>query len=292
MPKLIFLKGLPGSGKSTWAKEQVLKSQGGIKRVNKDDLREMIDAGKWSRGNEANVLDMQWNLVELFLLRQYDVIVDNTHFYGEHLQKAQSIIDQLNKDFVKIKYTLEVKFFDTPLEECIRRDAKRENPVGKDVILKMWNQYLKPKPIAYNPELPDCIICDLDGTLCLFEGNPYDRDFSQDRVNIPVDRIITTFLSYPPEKHTALILFSGRNGKYRDNTLEWLEKKGIFFDKLVMRQEGDNRADYVVKQEMYNDHILGKYNVRFVIDDRMSVCRKWAELGLFCFCVNQGLIEF
>lgn len=40
MPKLLVLKGLPASGKSTYAKELVNK---GWKRVNKDDLRAMID---------------------------------------------------------------------------------------------------------------------------------------------------------------------------------------------------------------------------------------------------------
>src|SRR5207245_9019847 len=47
--KLLLLKGLPASGKSTYAKELVLK---GWKRVNKDDLRAMIDNGKWSHSNE------------------------------------------------------------------------------------------------------------------------------------------------------------------------------------------------------------------------------------------------
>ena len=49
MSKLLILKGLPASGKSTYAKELVSK---GWKRVNKDDLRSMIDGGKWSKKNE------------------------------------------------------------------------------------------------------------------------------------------------------------------------------------------------------------------------------------------------
>lgn len=38
-----MLKGLPASGKSTYAKELVLKSPGKYKRINKDDLRAMVD---------------------------------------------------------------------------------------------------------------------------------------------------------------------------------------------------------------------------------------------------------
>ena len=49
--KLIMTKGLPASGKSTWAK-QYLDDNPGTKRVNKDDLRAMLDNGKWSKRNE------------------------------------------------------------------------------------------------------------------------------------------------------------------------------------------------------------------------------------------------
>jgi hypothetical protein len=47
-----------------------------------------------------------------------------------------------------------------------------------------------------------------------------------------------------------------------------------------MRHNGDYRKDVVVKEEMYNDHIKGKYNVTVVIDDRLQVCRMWHRLGL------------
>ena len=288
MPKLIFLKGLPGSGKSTWAKEQVLQSNGKIKRVNKDELRLMIDAGKWSKKSESLILDIQWHLVEQFLICDYDVIADNTHLHNKHIQVAQELINKLNS--IGGKFELEVKFFDTPLEECIRRDAARPNPVGKKVILQMWNQYLKPKAPEYNPDLPDCIICDIDGTLALFEGNPYDRDFSKDELNKVVHHILKSYLKL--NNSTVYVLFSGRSGKFRDVTVSWINNNKVEYDMLVMRNEGDNRPDYIVKEEMYREHIEGKYNVKFVIDDRMSVCRKWAELGLFCFCVNQGFVEF
>ena len=41
--KVILTVGLPASGKSTWAKEQVSQNPGQYKRVNKDDLRAMLD---------------------------------------------------------------------------------------------------------------------------------------------------------------------------------------------------------------------------------------------------------
>ena len=86
---------------------------------------------------------------------------------------------------------------------------------------------------------------------------------------------------------------SGREGteKGRQTTLNWIYKtfpeKSIYY--LVMREEKDNRADYIVKEELYIEHILGKYNVKFVLDDRSSVVKMWREkLGLPTFQVAPG----
>ena len=43
MIKVILAKGLFASGKSTWAKNVILKKPNSYKRVNKDDLRLMLD---------------------------------------------------------------------------------------------------------------------------------------------------------------------------------------------------------------------------------------------------------
>ncbi|MFN5657022.1 MAG: AAA family ATPase, partial [Pseudanabaena sp.] len=58
MLTVYFTIGLPASGKSTWAKEKVNKSPNIIKRVNKDELRAMLDNSYFSKGNEKFVLDI------------------------------------------------------------------------------------------------------------------------------------------------------------------------------------------------------------------------------------------
>ena len=62
MTELIMARGLPGSGKTTWAKGQVEKSGGRYKRVNRDDLRAMLDAGQWSKQNERMVREVRDHL--------------------------------------------------------------------------------------------------------------------------------------------------------------------------------------------------------------------------------------
>ena len=73
----------------------------------------------------------------------------------------------------------------------------------------------------------------------------------------------------------------------REDTLKRLEINEIPCSELLMRKADDVRKDSIVKREMYEEHIKGKYNVKFVFDDRPQVVKTWRELGLFVFDCNQ-----
>ena len=79
MITLFMLKGLPASGKSTWAKAKMAEHPGSCKRVNKDDLRAMLDLGKWSQDNEKFVLSVSRSIVDGALGHGKHVIVDDTN---------------------------------------------------------------------------------------------------------------------------------------------------------------------------------------------------------------------
>lgn len=277
MPKVILTKGLPASGKTTWAKLEQKKDPN-IVLVNKDELRAMLHQSIHSEGREKFVLKVRDFIIQEAVNEGHDVIVHDTNFSSKH----ESRISQL----VHGKATVELKdFTDVPLEECIKRDIGRPGAVGEKVIRKMYKDFIAPKTpvVEVNPKLPDVILCDLDGTLCLFgDANPYDRDFTKDKVNKPVKKTLDSFLA------KQVILVSGRNGKFRDQTEEWLEKNGIKYRELIMRAEGDVRKDVLVKQEMYENHIKGQYNVLFVLDDRDQVVEFWRSQGLTCFQVAEG----
>jgi len=286
--KIILLKGLPGSGKSTWAKEYLDKATVPTKRVNKDDLRVMLDNGKWSKSNEQFVLFIRNYIITCALNDGCDVVVDDTNFAPKHEEEMYNIAAKYKN------VDVETKFIDTSLGECIERDSKRTGRarVGKAVIMKMWNQYLKPKSIPYNAKLPKAVICDIDGTLALFgDKNPYERDFINDRINDPVVEILGMYtnLGY------KIIIVSGRKDIYRDVTERWLKRHEISYDLLYMRKTApigtQEPKDIIVKREIYDTYIKDKYNVYFVIDDRPQVIRLWRELGLPVFDVGDG-IEF
>lgn len=287
MKKIILLKGLPGSGKSTFAKELLKKYPGQYKRVNKDDLRAMLDDGKWSKTNEKFVLALRDHIILQALNDGLNVIVDDTNLHPKHALKMKDIVEAYHEVTGK-KAEVEIKnFTDVPLKDCIANDLKRANSVGKDVIMQMHNQFLKPEPkvVEYDPNLPNCIICDIDGTLALFgDANPYERDFTKDEVNTAIVSILLAW----ENKDVSIVLVSGRKETARAQTSIWIDKYSIPCDALFMRKAGDNRKDVIVKREIYEAKFKGKYNVLFVLDDRDQVVDMWRQEGLWCLQVAPG----
>ena len=277
MQRVFLLKGLPGSGKTFWARQFMEAYPGGYKRVSKSDLREMVDAGKYSRDNEQFILHARNTLIMEAIEKGYNVIVDDTNLEEQH--------EQAIRDLVAGKAIVEVKSFtDIPLEECIKRDQMRPNSVGEKVIRGMYKKHLykEPEPPAYIEWLPDVIIADLDGTLALPNGrNPYDASLCEDDLVNPVVWDILA-KGYPP------ILVTGRSEKHRPQTERWLKTHGIAYTRLFMRADGDKRQDGVVKQEIYREHIAGKYNIKYVLEDRASAVAAWRALGLTVLQVADG----
>lgn len=277
--KVLLLRGLPASGKSTYAKELVAKDHNWV-RVNKDDLRAMMNGGVFSRKLEEQIVITERELVENVLKIGKNVVVDDTNFNLAH----ERYFSQLARYY---KAEFEVKFFDTPLEECIKRDNKRPNGVGEAVIYKMYNQYLKPQPAVYehNKNLRTAIICDIDGTLAhMKDRSPYDWG----RVDTDeVDPTIKNLLDVLKDKY-FIILVSGRDEVCREKTEKWLRGNDITYGMLLMRPEGDIRKDSIVKREIFENYIRDYYNIQFVLDDRNQVVEMWRSLGLKCLQVQEG----
>lgn len=276
MLQVIITKGLPGSGKSTWAKKQVSENPNGIKRISKDELRDMLDNGAHSNDAEKFILAARDSLISIALHAGKHVIVDDTNLAPKHEDKIRQLVKGLAEVLIQ-------DFTNVPIETCIARDLSRPRSVGEAVIRRMYNQFLKPEvePIKHIEGLPHAVICDLDGTLCLLNGrNPYDASTCQnDLLNEAVSSILQGRL---------VILTSGRDEKYRLQTEQFLTTHDIKYLNLHMRKTGDIRKDSIVKREMFDEHIRGKFNIDFVLDDRNQVVELWRSLGLICMQVAEG----
>ncbi|MGK7926289.1 MAG: AAA family ATPase [Spirulina sp.] len=280
MKKVLILIGLPASGKSTYAKELLLEHPGRWVRTNKDLLREMAHASYWSPKNERFIVKLRDEIILLALEAGKHVIVDDTNF-GPHVEHI--------KNLVKGKAVVEVddSFLKVPVEECIRRDLERPRSVGKDVIMKMYNRYIRTRPQVpdRDPDLPDAVMVDMDGTLAIIgDRSPYDASkCGEDRPNPPV---LDTVLKW--QKDTKIIIISGRTDDGKVQTEEWLKRYGVNYGEIYMRKQGDQRKDSIIKEEIYRQNIEGKYNIRFILDDRNQVVEMWRSLGLTVFQVAEG----
>ena len=283
MKRVLILKGLPASGKSTFAKELVDKFPGQYKIINKDSLRTMLDNGKWSGDNEKFIINLRNKLILDILADGKTPIVDDTNLHSKH--------EQVIRELVKGVATVDVEFFDLPLDQCIERDLKRPNSVGEKVIKKMWRQFLQEhqEPPMYIHGVPDAIILDIDGTLsegCGEHRGPYEYDkVSLDKPNKPIVEIARRYVD---DKNFVVIVVSGRDASCIDDTENWLRDNGIFYDEIYMRQIGNTENDAIIKKRIYDENIKGKYNILFVLDDRDRVVDMWRSLGLICLQVNYG----
>lgn len=144
MSKLIICRGLPASGKSTWAKQWVLEDPEHRVRINQDDIRLML--GKyWVPSREKLVQEIQFDAVVEALSKEFDVVIDNTNLN----KKVLDGFNRLIKTFEN--YEIEYKdFFDTPLSVCIERDKNRDLQVTEKVIRSFYNNYKDKYPLNGN----------------------------------------------------------------------------------------------------------------------------------------------
>lgn len=133
-------------------------------------------------------------------------------------------------------------------------------------------------------------IFDIDGTLAKHVAR---GPFEEHKVltDEPIDPVVRVLKAL---NHTYEIIFvSGRTDGCEKDTRLWIKQNiGIWNPTLFMRKSGDQRKDSIIKKEIYDEHIIPFYNILGVFDDRIQVCRMLYEKEIFCFNVNQGLIEF
>lgn len=132
-PVLTICVGLPASGKSTWAREQVAESGGAIVRVNMDDLRESCFPGvEFSRSREKAVAGMRDAMIQSLLARGLGVISDDTNLNP----KTYARVAALAGDSAIVE---EQSFKDVPLDVCLLRNRRRDKDrVPEEVIYRMW----------------------------------------------------------------------------------------------------------------------------------------------------------
>lgn len=284
MPTLYYTLGLPASGKSSVARD-MCNSDKNLRRVNKDSIRAMILNGeRWKPVREKQVIEARNILINAHLEAGRSVIVDDTNFGPSHVEAFNRIAAEHGAVVECIDLTY------VPYDDCVLRDSLRENPVGADVIRRMWSQFILPQTIPTDFNMGTCLITDMDGTLASMNGrSPYSVKHSELMADLPRQHVIQTVNTLALTVDQVFV-FSARKEEARAATSEWLCEHTQFASnaRLILRPDDDNRKDVLVKREMYEEHIKNKYSVFAVFDDRPTVCRMWKELGMPLFDVGDG----
>lgn len=134
------------------------------------------------------------------------------------------------------------------------------------------------------------VVVDCDGTIALDEHrehflkqepkdwDSYFKAAEFDEPNYPVIRMVQLL----HEAGYRIIIATGRIDDIADKTVEWLNKYGIPFDELIMRQSDDREDDDKLKQSWIDNGLIPKDEIFFVFEDRKRVVKMWRENGITC----------
>ena len=134
-PKCIILCGIPGSGKTTYAKKYIKKHENTI-HLSSDKIREELWGNESTQGDNNEVFSLMQKRAIEALNNGQNVVYDATNI----TRKDRGYIISRCPQFVKI----EAHVVWAPIETCLNRDAERERTVGREVIDRMLKRFQAP----------------------------------------------------------------------------------------------------------------------------------------------------
>ena len=126
-PKLYMMVGIPGSGKSTYAKNHLQNEDTII--VNSDQIRAELFGDEKIQKNPKRVFAILYKRVRKLLLSGKNAVIDATNTSRKY--RAITLASFKDIDCEKIAILVE-----TPLEMCYKFDKMRDRHVSKRVIDK------------------------------------------------------------------------------------------------------------------------------------------------------------
>ena len=285
MSKVLVMRGIPGSGKTTFAKKLVADQPNWF-RVNRDDERAMFDGDMpYNYKRERYVMAAHKAIVRALLAAGVNVVVDDTNLTDSHLARWRTIADEFNAGYA-------VHVMETSLKECIGRNSmrSRDHFVPISVLINM----------ARGIKMPDAfgekeVICDVDGTIAeishrlKYMTGP-EKNWNKAFSLIPQDSVrqeILDQLNQDINDGCHIVMVSARSESNREATENWFRANRIPFTTLLMRNNGDFRDDVEVKRDILNKFFIRDRIVK-VYDDRLRVIQMWEEEGFNVVNCNVG----
>lgn len=123
MKLFMMVVGLPGSGKSTWAKNYIENTYEKIVYLSSDAIRKELYGDESIQGNPNEVFELMKKRTLAALKENCQVIYDATNVTRKN---RRSIISQIPNGVVKKCVIIWAR-----IETCISRDSRRERSVGR-----------------------------------------------------------------------------------------------------------------------------------------------------------------
>lgn len=141
MKYLFLVCGCPGSGKSTWIRQQLSEIKYKAKWISRDTIRYlMVNENEEYFSKETAVFDEFINEIQYALGTNDVVFADATHLTEKSRNKT---LDRLNLDGITV-YAVN---FNLPLDTCLSQNENRKGTrayVPRSVVRRMHSQYVAP----------------------------------------------------------------------------------------------------------------------------------------------------
>lgn len=298
--RVILTVGCPGSGKTTWARQQNMMV------ISRDDIRRSLYGDDYVHKPETEefVTKIQHEQIAIAIKEDKDFIVADTNLNSKTEMYIKSFMkgdaSKGPEGLIVPDIKIEHKVFHADWPTLVERNKRRgKEYVPMDVLRGMYKRYLKRfgpyHSYSYKPNTgnPKAVIFDIDGTLAIRDKrSPYDlTQCLSDKVDPHVYEL------YELHKNAGykILILSGRHQGtkedptcYLELTTEWLKQNNIIYDELFLRAPSDYRKDDVVKEELFRKELSDKYYVKLAIDDRDRVVELWRRLGIKTLQVDFG----
>lgn len=292
---LHIVRGIPCSGKSTYATRWVQQSPLTRARINRDDIRFMnFGAYVLPHELENTVSKLELAALEALLAAGKSVVMDNQNLRAKYVKPYLELAKRYNVVVTHKDFPIELKV-------ALSRNAERERQVPEGVIKKLHSSFHKFPEFPtledssaffarYVPDetLPKAILLDVDGTAMKISPDRGPFEWSKVLLDEPNAPVVETVKALSAAGY-KIIVMSGRDEICKEDTSLSLREAGIEFEEIHMRPEADGRPDWKVKGELFDNHIRSRYNIVFCLDDRDQVVDFYRKtLGLTVFQVEYG----
>lgn len=296
--KVTFMFGLPGSGKSTWIKNNMP----GALIVSADTLKESHPSY-----DPKNPQDLhQWSVEEAekrlgtYFLEGFDNIV----FDGGGINNSYN--KRLAKLAEKYHYKIDLVVMNVPAEVCINRNNARERNVPVEAIVEkavMFNKCLAgliplvDEVIYVNYFTNKNIFVDMDGTIAAYQHLPVDKYNSIDFINgehfkhsLPVKPILDKLQHYATMGSNIYVLSATPDNLCQQDKIDWLKKHAPFIPESNYYFIGNKRWKHVMLRNIVKKMKLKTCDVTMV-DDEHQVLDELATIGINPVHVSMFLTE-